>query len=489
MHASLLNPPSSSSLRARDSDALSRQQRFENAVLPISRNVSPAPGSEPDAKPRSAQAAATATEYVTRTLLAQDEVPAFLDHLHAVFHVPKPNGAMGAAREFFSDHWHYDDTRDLAGVQVAVTAQSLDKPLEIVSSVRVYDRRIHLSKSSPPLVTGGIGDVATNINHRGKSLAKKLMHMADVHMQENMGAKFGVLHAAPLAAPLYNSIGWAYVNYRNLLVTTRIADFVAGKTGCVNDISFKEHSSEMIIAKQLYERFAPSILGTFARPSNFYWENYVGKSSDVRKSIVRLLYTPDGKSTTEICVGDCVGYIIAMAMTFDLAQVEKSKLSSVTVTVSEFFIGKVKSFSTINGFEFEATEAAEYGSVLTELLFAAISKLLSPLSMYHDPEFAIKLVFPSAMLPEAVLDAVGPHNAPWATSRERSDESGWMFKVFEPFNLVSNANESVAITSGEDLARVLSSVSAGTSVVFEGCQGVVLKEGDDVFGFCKMDAF
>ncbi|KAJ3114092.1 hypothetical protein HK100_001770 [Physocladia obscura] len=467
---------------------------FENVMLPVSRGTTPEPGATshpvpPDAKQNQTTITAP-TDYEIRALVAA-EIPAFLDHLDTVFHVPKPNGSMGAARELFADHWEGDPARDPAGVMVAVHAT------QIVSSVRVYNRAIHIDYSRAAHPTGGIGDVATNLNHRGKSLAKKLMRMADDYMHDARGYDFGVLHAAPLAAPIYASIGWKGVNMSETALFTSLkhvvvdsAEDAATAITSVRDIVFARGGADLTLVKLLHCLVAPSILGTFARTDDEYWIRYIGQSNDSRRNVVRLLYTPDGKHTDALQVGDCVGYIIAEVLKFDLEGLEKAKIAdaavAVSVTIKEIFVGKVASLQE-NGHvkSIAAQNPAEFNTSISVLIAESIKKLLSTLPFSDIATQRVKLIVPTALLPDEVLDAA---NLVWANEREKSNETAWMFKVFVPFSIATANGSSVQIFNNDDLVQILGPViSEGR--FFAGCDGVALKPGAEVFGFLKTDAF
>ncbi|KAI9345296.1 hypothetical protein BDR26DRAFT_157332 [Obelidium mucronatum] len=276
------------------------------------------------------------------------DVDLFLDHLDSVFNVTKPNGSQGASRALFKDHWSFDPERDPNGVFVAVERSSK----KIVSSVRVYNRHIHLNQLPPAHhATGGIGDVATNLQHRGKGFAKKLMKMADDYMHDTRGYKFGILHAAPLAAPIYASIGWMNVNMKNLAIETTLADVNRGcVAGSVKEISFEKGGKELELVKQLHSLVAPSILGSFARLDDDYWVDYIGKNNDPRRTVTRLLFTPDSTGAEKVEVGDCVGYAICEILRFDLGNLMKeleagssASGSIINIQVKEVFCGKVVS--------------------------------------------------------------------------------------------------------------------------------------------------
>ncbi|KAJ3067101.1 hypothetical protein HDU98_009684 [Podochytrium sp. JEL0797] len=475
-------------------------------MTPVSRGPSPEPSpslpprqlslppsaDQPHAITAGVCAPVPTPEYAVSSL-PPARVDAFLDHLDTVFNITKPNGAQGASRLLFEDHWKFDPERDPDGVFVAV--ESGDN--KIVSSVRVYNRHIHLSPPpSTPHATGGIGDVATNLNHRGKSLAKKLMRLADGYMSNTRGYAFGVLHAAPLAAPIYASIGWVGVAMRSRNVVT---DFEVVAKGCkvgaggVREVELGVGGKEVVLMRKLHGMVAPFVLGTFARDSEEYWVDYVGKCNDPRRVVTRLVFTEGGRSVGEVREGDVVGYAVCEVLRFELGKVAAGEMAEIPVQVKEVFVGKVDKVKDDGSVEsVRKASVGEFANAISYLLAAAMQRLLEPLEGSGVWSGKVKLCFPAALMPEELFEAMETSVtfAPWWSVRELVDEVGWMFKVFSPFVVSGFDGKEVVVESGKDLEHILGPVRAGgAGVVFAGCEGVVLKEGADVFGFLKTDAF
>ncbi|KAJ3021246.1 UNVERIFIED_CONTAM: hypothetical protein HDU68_009730 [Siphonaria sp. JEL0065] len=431
------------------------------------------------------------------TSLPPSAVDDFLDHLDSVFNVTKPNGSQGASRALFQDHWEFDPERDPHGVFVAVA----NSDQKIVSSVRVYNRQIHVNQQPPAAhPTGGIGDVATNLQHRGKSLAKKLMNMADEYMHETRGYKLGVLHAAPLAAPIYASIGWKNVDLQNITIDTTLADVRKGHavdSGNVKTIVFEKGGKELEVVRALHSLVAPSILGSFARTSDDYWVDYIGKNNDPRRIVSRLLFTPDSKGADALKVGDCVGYAICEVLRFDLGLLTsvlasgQEEVASISIQIKEVFCGKVATVDE-NGFvtAVSAQTPSELSNTLSHLLSTTLQQLLDSLPN-NGESLKVKLNSPAALLPGEVLEAMSrgsAFDAAWWTKHEISNEVGWMFKVFEPFTVVRADGSILQVFNEDDIEIVLGPVGEG-GLPFAGCKGVTLKQGSSVFGFLKTDAF
>ncbi|KAI8615390.1 hypothetical protein BC830DRAFT_1168640 [Chytriomyces sp. MP71] len=502
--------PTISRTKSKMTKMLNTLSPFLNLMLPLSRATTPEPS--PSVSPNlSHQALAVpategktkaSTEYVVACLEGEDQIPGFLDHLDTVFHVPKPNGSFGASRALFLDHWELDPARDYKGCFVATCGE--DK--KIVSSVRVYNRHIHLGLGAAH-GTGGIGDVATNIAHRGKSLAKRLMKLSDEYISSKYD--FGILHAAPLAAPIYASIGWREVNMKSLTIRTdleTIQEATAATTGSVRDIVFETSHPDLALIKALFSLTAASILGSFARTDDFYWLNYVATSHDSRRNVVRLLYS----STDTITLGTCVGYAICEVLYFDINNAVASitrasktftptppsapvQAEAINIQIKEIFAGKVSRLDSATGHvqEVVAQNPAELATTLSHLIHDAVQQLLLPLPDSARDAQRLNINVPSAFLP---ADAVKAMDASWMRDTQKCDDAGWMFKVFRPFKVTRMGDAApVEIATEEDFEFLFGPVgSAGATPVgtpFAMCEGVKLSAGTDVFGFLKTDAF
>ncbi|KAJ3048330.1 hypothetical protein HDU99_009197 [Rhizoclosmatium hyalinum] len=250
----------------------------------------------------------------------------------------------------------------------------------------------------------------------------------------------------------------------------------------------------MQVCRVLHAFGAPSVLGSFARESEEYWVDYVGKCSDPRRSVVRLLFTPTAEGAKALQVGDCVGYAISEVLTFDLESIKKrvaegGDVGTIGITIKEVFVGKVASLSSDGTVETVVAQSPqEFGNTLSHLVKSTIDRLLDSLPAGLEESLSIKLNVPAAVLPLDVLDAISNITSyePWWKARELVAEDGWMFKVFESFSVADGAD--AQIFTAKDLAELLKPVGS-SGLPFIGCEGVILKEKSDVFGFLKTDAF
>ncbi|KAI8838965.1 hypothetical protein BC829DRAFT_404114, partial [Chytridium lagenaria] len=181
-------------------------------------------------------------------------------HLGIVFGVPKANGAPGAPRSLFQDHWVNDPYADKDGVAVAF-ADGLKGGKEN------YVRKMHLAPGIT-IQVGGIGDLA--------------------------GLGFYNLNIQP----------------------GELADLGKSKSACrkLNTLSFED----VVVARSLFERVAPSVAGTFARHH----------ARDARRKASRMIL-PGTKTSGRCCLH---GHSV---MASDLTTAASS--TSLAVEVREFF--------------------------------------------------------------------------------------------------------------------------------------------------------
>ncbi|KAJ3027599.1 UNVERIFIED_CONTAM: hypothetical protein HDU68_003532 [Siphonaria sp. JEL0065] len=392
------------------------------------------------------------SEYINRSLV-ETEVPLFLSHLETVFHVVNPaTQTIGAPRGFFEHHWaeDFESSREASGVFASFFQG------QIVSSVRVYSRKVNLGTYT---AIGGFGDVATRTNHRGKGLAKValngclvssdiyfnkvLMQMADEHSHRTKGFALSVLHASAMGFPVYEKSGW-----RNIVMVTRGLKTTAKSlqvTHQVRSIDFLD-PAHLAILKSCHALLAPHIAGSFVRLDD-----------DWRGMLVIVVTIGDSRDPTHI----------------------------VNIQIRDLFLGKVNTFADSS----RLVESVVAQTVL--FLGSIINTLLLPWIQDESTRNSQKVQFnfPSALLPDQVLDEI---NAEWAAKefRKETQDVGTMYKIYEPFNArVLVTGESILVKDVEDLKKVVQPVPAGCTYPFAACKGVLLDEGSPVFGFLKSDAY
>ncbi|KAI8622140.1 acyl-CoA N-acyltransferase [Chytriomyces sp. MP71] len=431
--------------------------------------------------------------------LQQDEIPTLLDHLDAVFGAANAlTGLRGAPRGFFEHHWDSDETRDPRGCFCAFVGDG-----EMAASVRVYSRSVRIGARGTSVAIGGIGDVATKPEHRGKRLASRLLGQADVFMADTAKFNLAVLHAGPGVIPVYAKQGWASCPFNStaLSVDTLLLakDVDNQSTIQAMDLTNSAHLSAI---KATYALTAPSILGSFERPSDFYWTQYVGTCHDPRRVKTRIVYSQATVNLANLQVGECIGYAYCEAMRHDIARAISAYESSgvvhnpINILVMDLFAGKVATVAD-DIMHMNPQTPSQLRKTLATLLSSSLSNIIGPFLPGHIPLQAIqvKFIFPSALLPSEVFEAMSATDmdSSWTASeyREKILDEGFMFKVLHPFTAAvgNEGGKDIEVSSVEELKRIFAPVAAGRSIPFAMCEGVFLGEGADVFGFFKSDRF
>ncbi|KAJ3006703.1 hypothetical protein HKX48_009505 [Thoreauomyces humboldtii] len=313
--------------------------------------------------------------YTVRCLSSDDEVIALLDHLEVVF------GREGVPRGLFSDHYHRDvDTLDkLRNSFVAVTEDG-----QIVSSMRIYDRRIKLQTGSDAPIAA-IGDVATHPNHLRRGLARRVIESGERHVLVQGTAALAILHTGS-AKPLYEKLGYVCIPMRmgTILVPsiTVPPSFVDGNE--VVDFNDPDHVALMV---RLHDRQAPP--GSFKR-SERYWKEWVAsESSDTRLDVRRVLFR--GRMDAR----EVGGYAFV-----DVAPTRKEMPTP--ARLHEFFAGYVDTCEELG----------------PEETLGAMLHLVRTAFVVPFTDHSVEVAFPLALLPG--LRSVAAF--------EEWEDLGWMFK-------------------------------------------------------------
>jgi len=144
------------------------------------------------------------------TLRAGDDadLQLWLDLLGAVFS-PKAERSYFAAK-------HTHDTKSSRRARNVFVARDGGAT---VGSVRLYERRVHVGGAGA--AAGGLGEVATRADYRGRGVASALLALAEAAARR---LEFGgVLHTSSAAA-LYQRRGWRQVDAVSALLPIRAAD-------------------------------------------------------------------------------------------------------------------------------------------------------------------------------------------------------------------------------------------------------------------------
>lgn len=134
--------------------------------------------------------------------LRPGELDAWASHCALVFGLE----GHGVDREYFLRHYHDDPWRDLNGILVAVDGDT------IASTVRVFRRKVWLFGQE--VLMGGIGEVSTNPDYRGRGLAGKLLELS-VDWMIGEGLAVSVLYSG--LHDFYRRYGWDVIPKNNAL--------------------------------------------------------------------------------------------------------------------------------------------------------------------------------------------------------------------------------------------------------------------------------
>jgi predicted acetyltransferase len=103
--------------------------------------------------------------------LKEEQLEEWLDHVTTVF--------TTTSRKYFKDHMQCDPDRDNKGMNfvstnnIAIWIAFDPKTKKIVSTVKIFKRNLIWQQKI--ISMGGIGEVSTQIEHRGQGLAKILL--------------------------------------------------------------------------------------------------------------------------------------------------------------------------------------------------------------------------------------------------------------------------------------------------------------------------
>ena len=186
--------------------------------------------------------------------LYPEELEAWLDHVTHVF---------SASRQYFSNHWHNDPWKDVAGIRVAVDDGT------IVSTVRVFIRKMFFHGEH--ISVGGIGEVSTRPEYRKRGLATQLLKDS-IQFMENRDIAISMLHGGQR---IYSVEGWESVPRYYAKKT-----FFGKKQQKLNirPVNFQD-TDEVAQLASLYHTYSRKFNGTFARNDMAYWTDWVKTES------------------------------------------------------------------------------------------------------------------------------------------------------------------------------------------------------------------
>ena len=206
----------------------------------------------------------TAPPCTVSTLQAADE-DEWLDHLAASF------AHKGTPRSYFQRHIQHDPHLDHAGIVVLHTPRR-----RCVSSIRVFQRAIYVDGEQ--VLCGGIGEVSTQVEWRGKGFAALCLQRGVEYMQ-SVGMPLSSLHTSN-AASYYQQLGWQTVERVHGLLPV---DHIPTASGADSDgdyriqqLSAGELTSSRLLPsiQSTYNEYARRFNGPVVRSAE-YWQRWV----------------------------------------------------------------------------------------------------------------------------------------------------------------------------------------------------------------------
>lgn len=161
------------------------------------------------------------------------------------------------ALDYYKRHYYNDPWRTIDGIFVAVDCD------QIVSTVRVFHREVYFKSKLVKL--GGIGEVSTNPNYRGKGLATQLLQMATQYMKQ-IGIHLSILFTGEERIGFYNQVG--YQNIKRKFIETTI------ETNTKSILVEKITTTEFNQLATIYDQFSNRLNGVIVRNAN-YWNHWI----------------------------------------------------------------------------------------------------------------------------------------------------------------------------------------------------------------------
>ena len=174
----------------------------------------------------------------------------WLDHCKEVF--------VNASRSYFKMHFENDPDRFMSSILV------IKDKSQIASAVRVFHRRSFFG--GKVFSMGGIGEVATKEEYRGKGMAGELLSAA-VSCMERYGMEISQLGAGSQVIDYYAKKGWRSVPYSERTVKKPDSD----TPGVI--LKHLDPKKSLPLLTLLYGKYASEYYGTLCR-SDAYFESW-----------------------------------------------------------------------------------------------------------------------------------------------------------------------------------------------------------------------
>ena len=230
-------------------------------------------------------------QFEFRSLTHEGELEVWLDLVCEVF------GDLNIPRSYFARHWTSDPPalRRLNMILVAVERGCG----RMVATVRIFRRTIRVAGGKHTTV-GGLGEVSTLPQFRGRGICTRLLRMSLSEM-ERSGIKASSLHAASAASAIYKRLGWHPVPMPTLTLPLKFNVPGGGCTAPVAHYRVRELSWELEDWAGVTARLAPlnamfmsPLEGSFVR-SDEYWATWIRSPAEA--------LDPDGLPTPGVLRG------------------------------------------------------------------------------------------------------------------------------------------------------------------------------------------
>jgi predicted acetyltransferase len=185
--------------------------------------------------------------------------------------------------QYFKNHWYNDPWRDLDSILVAVDGK------QIASTLRVFHREIYILGQTVSM--GGIGEVSTKLEYRGRGYSARLLNDA-VRLMEKKGINVSMLSTG--IPDFYSKFGWESIAMNWKVSEVKDKKYLPSR---IREIDF---SHDIPKVERIYREYSSGKTGPMVRNEDFYWANWV------RTEIpgARVIEGKNGEITAYICTGE-----------------------------------------------------------------------------------------------------------------------------------------------------------------------------------------
>ncbi|KAL9643046.1 hypothetical protein ABK040_003847 [Willaertia magna] len=225
---------------------------------------------------------------IKEEILPLEKLSEWFDFLYEVFK------EKGTSKQYFINHHENDPNPNsifIAGIDIN-NDDKIDNQhnseINIIGTVKVFHRNIFVNNKEKNIITivmcGGIGEVSTKKEFRGKGIASNLLKKSIQYMKEN-NFKLSALHASKLYSNFYSNLGWKTIlayhscftlqflknNLENNLENNNLKQL---KEENFKDLDF-ENENKIKEMMDLYDLFCKQFNGTIVRDNINYWKKWI----------------------------------------------------------------------------------------------------------------------------------------------------------------------------------------------------------------------